>query len=96
MSVRYVGEMYIDLGERIHLRSIVKAKCEKDIPFVIRNARYELYDQYGELEDHGECLINGHELDVLIHPQNIGTYKFKYIYEVADEIWIDVLRLKVD
>lgn len=96
MSVLYVAEMNIDLGEKIHLRSIVKPKCEQDVPFIIRNARFELIDAKGNLEADGECLIAEHELDALIQPKKIGTYKFKYIYEVADEIWIDVIKLVVN
>lgn len=94
MSELYVAEMCIDLGERIHIRSEVRPRCEENIPFVIRRARWELfYDE--NLESEGECDINGHQLDALIQPQKKGRYTFKYIYEVADEIWIDKVRLKV-
>ncbi len=94
--IAYVAELRIDLGEKIHLRSIVKARCEQEIPFLIRAARYELIDAKGQLEDSGDCTIADHELDALIQPKKIGTYKFKYIYEVADEIWIDVIKLVVN
>lgn len=94
MSVLYVSDMTIDLGEKIHVRSIVKPKCEQDLPFTIRNARYELI--YGtEVEDSGECAINGHEIDAFICPKNTGTYCLKYIYDIADETWVDNVRIKV-
>lgn len=96
MSVSYVAEMDIDLGERIHIKSIVKPRCGQDIPFTIHAARWELWDSGGVLESEGECVINGHELDTLIQPQKADSrYTFKYIYEVADEIWVDQVRLKV-
>ena len=95
MSRQYVAEMLIDLGERIHIRSEVKPKCEQELPFEIKSARYELFAPGENLEDEGECTINGHELDALIQPRMVGTYTFRYVYEVADEIWIDAVRLKV-
>lgn len=96
MSVQYVAEISIDLGEKIHIKSEVKPKCEQDITFSIRTAKWELYTMGGDLEASGDCAINGHYLDALIQPQKTGMYKFKYIYEVADEIWIDCVRLRVD
>lgn len=95
MSVLYVAEMDIDLGEQIHVRSIVKPKCEQDLPFTIREARYELIDPDGNIEDSGDCTITGHEIDAFIGPQNEGKYRLKYIYEIADETWVDNVRLKV-
>ncbi len=95
MSVQYVAEMNIDLGEKIHIRSIVKPKCEQDIPFAIRDARFELIDGSGLMEDSGECSITGHEIDALIAPQKPGSYRLKYIYDIADEIWVDNIRLRV-
>lgn len=95
MSVQYVAEMNIDLGEKIHIRSIVKPKCEQDIPFTIRSAIYELYDPSGNMEDSGNCVIKMHELDAFISPQKIGSYRLKYIYEIADETWVDNVRLRV-
>lgn len=87
----------MDLGEKRHIKSKVVPKCEQDIPFTIRNAKYELVDVEGNVEDSGECSVNNgtHEIDALIQPLNLGTYTFKYIYEVADEIWIDCVKVKV-
>lgn len=97
LSVKYVSDpIYVDLGERFHIRSVVKPVCEEEIPFSIRSAKWELYDSEKNLEASGECTINGHELDALIEPKNTGRYTFKYIYEVADENWVDVLQLRVN
>lgn len=95
MSVQYVASMDIDLGEKIYIRSIVKPKCEQDLPFSIRLARYELLKRDGTLEDSGECNINGHEIEAMISPQEAGKYRLKYIYEIADEIWVDNIELRV-
>lgn len=106
MNTSYVAERRIDLGEKIHLRSEVIASCGKDVPFLIRNARFELHflnsSRYGlcgdtesYLEDSGDCIIKDHELDAVIQPKRKGIYEFKYIYEVADEIWVDVIKLVV-
>ena len=97
MSIQYVAEIPMGIGEKRHITSKIKPSCEQDVPFTIRNARYELIDPGGELEDSGECKIDNdtHEIDALIQPKKVGTYKFKYIYEVADEIWVDCIKLKV-
>lgn len=95
MSVQYVAEMDIDQGEKIHIRSIVKPKCEQDLPFTIRAARYELIDPDGSMEDSGDCRIDEHEIDAIIAPRMIGTYRLKYIYEIADETWGDNVKLRV-
>lgn len=95
MSVSYAAEMNIDLGEKIYVRCIVKPKCEQELPFVIRNARWGLKDTGGVLEDEGECIINGHEISAFIAPQKAGTYRLKYTYEIADETWVDNVKLKV-
>lgn len=96
LSVQYVGNKYIDIGEKIHIRANVKAINEEEASFVIRGATYELLDPDGNLEDTGECTIEEHILDALISPQKTGTYVLKFIYEVADEIWIDPIRLRVN
>lgn len=95
MSVSYIAEIQMDQGENIHVKSIVKPTCESDIAFTIRDARYEFYDSDGNLEDSGLCQINEHELDVMISPEMVGTYRLRYIYGVADETWIDDVKVKV-
>ena len=96
MSVEYAADKYVDFGEKIHIRGTVRPKCNQDIPFTIRSARWKLYNPMGVLEAEGECEINGHELDAMVQPKGTGRYKFKFIYEVADEIWVDPVRLRVN
>lgn len=95
MGVEYVADKYVDLGERIHIRGTVRPKCNQDIPFVIQDARWELYDSKGALEAEGVCEINGHELDAIVQPKGTGRYKFKFVYNVADETWVDQVKLRV-
>ena len=40
-------------------------------------------------------MIEEHELDAYINPLKIERYTLRYIYEVADEIWVDKLRVVV-
>ena len=96
MSVQYIGDKYIDYGEKIHIRAIVKLVCDEEIPFRIRNARYELVDPNGEVEDEGECSIQYHTLDALICPQSKGKYELKFIYNVGDETWVEPVKLRVN
>lgn len=95
LSVSYIAEVQMDLGEKIHIKSVVKPVCESDIAFLIRDARFELYDVDGNLEDSGPCRVNDHELDVMVSPKMAGAYRMRYIYDVADETWIDDIKLKV-
>ena len=101
MSINYVDDIYMDLGEKAHVISLVHPVCGKEIPFEIKSARWELYREDREnggvvLEAEGECTINGHILDALVQPGTAAKYRFKYIYEVADETWVDVIRLRVN
>ena len=94
MSVNYAGNLDWDLGEKRHVRAVIKPKCETELDFIIRNARYEL-KQNGEVVDSGECTVSEHELDAYVFPENRGTYELSLIYEIADEIWVDVIKIKV-
>ena len=94
MSANYVGSLDFDLGEKRHVKAVVKTKCETELEFVIRNARYEL-KKSGEVVDRGECTVTGHELDSYIAPDDRGTYDLVLTYEIADETWVDVVKVKV-
>ena len=98
LSVAYVAEVRSDLPEERWLRAVIKPKCEADLPFVIDSARWELYykndDGEDELESSGDCEINRHELAAFISPKNAGTYRFKYIYEIAGETWVDNVKIR--
>ena len=93
MRVSYVAEITFDFPEARYLRAVVKPKCDTELPFEIESACWELYykndDGEDELENSGDCEINGHELAAFISPQKVGTYRFKYIYEIAGETWVD-------
>ena len=83
----------LDLGEAVHVYTEVT--CGEAIPFVVRNARFTFENSEGEIEAQGNCDIDGHRLDVFITPQKVGDYKLKYEYNVADETWVDVVKVKV-
>lgn len=42
----------------------------------------------------GDCEINRHELAAFISPKNAGTLRFKYIYEIAGETWVDNVKIR--
>ena len=84
-----------DIGEQRHVRIDVQVVSGDKLPFLIRAARYELIDPDGNLEESGECAIEDHEIDAYIFPVKTGSYTLKYIYEVADEIWIDPVKVVV-
>ncbi len=95
--ITYVADLRYDLPEERYLRAVVKPVCDQELPFEVESARWELYyrgDDEEVLEASGECEINGHELAALISPQKAGTYRFKYIYTVAGETWVDNIRIK--
>lgn len=103
VSIKYVADIYIDLGEDVHIRSKVHPVCEDETAtFIIESAKYELYhvDSMSgdvELEANDDLSIeDDHILDALINPQKTGTYRLKYIYTIADETWVDVMKLRVN
>ena len=84
MSINYVDDIYMDLGEKAHVLSLVRPVCEKEIPFEIKSARWELYREDWEkgevvLEAHGDCTINGHTLDAVIQPEMAAKYRFSIL-----------------
>ena len=100
MAIRYVEKTEMDLGEKIRFRSNVRPACDADIPFAILAASYELIyidiDAEEEiLEDSGTVDIREHTLEALIEPKRTGTYCLRYIYHIADEIWVDNFQIKV-
>ena len=99
MCDQYVAPMRMDLGEAIHVKSVVKTNCDQEIPFTIRQARGELAyleDYKEEVESLGDCVVAGHEIDAFISPKKKGTYKLRYIYEIADETWVDAVKIEVE
>lgn len=84
-----------DFGEKRHVRTNVMLESGEEYPFKIRNAKWELTDADGIIEDSGECVVDEHELDAYINPLKAETYTLKYTYEVADEIWVDKIKVVV-
>lgn len=84
-----------DFGGKRHVRMTVKITSGEDLPFLIRTAKWELLDGSGVIEDSGDCMIEEHDLDAYINPLKTEFYTLRYIYEVADEIWVDKLRVVV-
>lgn len=95
MSVLYVDEVQIDLGEAIHITCTVKHKCANGPAFSIGGAKWILYDPSGEVEAQGDCKIDGHDIDAFVSPKKAGNYKLKYSYIIMDETWVDNVRLRV-
>lgn len=70
--------------------------CDEDVSFIIRDAHYQLINNLTEeIEESGELFVDDHELDTVICPEKAGAYILKYIYSVADEVWIDNFKVKV-
>lgn len=84
-----------DFGEKRHVRTNVMLESGEEQPFLIRTAKWELTDAEGNIEDQGDCMIDEHELDAYINPLKVETYTLKFTYEVADEIWVDKIRVVV-
>lgn len=84
-----------DLGEKRHIKMTVKPICGDDIPFIIRNAKWQL-TLYGDVVDSGECTVTDHELDLLICPNTAGDHVLKITYEIADEVWVDQIIVEVN
>lgn len=81
-----------DIGESRHVRLLIKSI--NNLPFTIRNAAWELVKS-GEIVDQGECIITDHIIDALITPTEKATYKLRFIYQIADEILIEVIEVAV-
>ena len=83
-----------DLGEKRHIRTQVKPVGGEEKSFIIRSARWEL-KKSGNIVDSGDCTIIEHELDAVITPPSVDDYTLKLTYEIADEIWVDVIHIEV-
>ena len=83
-----------DRGERKHVP--IEVVSRKGESFDILKAKYELiYTTDGVTESSGLCDIIVHKIDALIEPQKTGIYLLRYTYEVADEILIENMELRV-
>lgn len=83
----------MDAGETRHVR--LRIHSTQDDPFVIRNARYELLFGSNIVES-GECTVTDHVMDVVVSPQHgNSTYRLRYIYDIADETYVDIVEIAV-
>ncbi|WP_148411110.1 hypothetical protein [Murimonas intestini] len=90
-----IQKVKFDNGEKRHIRTEVYIKEGEELPFKIINATYQLLNPNGRLEASGNCHIDNHELDCIIEPKSTGEYILRFIYEVADETWVDPVRVVV-
>lgn len=87
-------KIYMELGESRHIR--LKIHSIKNDAFEISKASYTLLPmEKEEAEDEGAAVILDHIIDVVITPQNIGVYHLRVTYEIADEILIDTVEVRV-
>lgn len=86
-------KIMFEAGEQRHVRLLIHATNNE--PFRIRAARYEL-SLLGEVVGSGECVVDDHVIDCFISPvQQHRTYELKVIYEVADEVLIETIKVSV-
>lgn len=95
MSTQYADTMDIDAGEEIHIICTVKPKCGYHVPFTIKEAKWQLQDAKGQTVREGDCTIRDHDIDAFIKLEEEGIFYLRYIYKIADETWVDKIRLKV-
>lgn len=81
------------VGENRHVRIRIHARNNE--PFVIREATWRLKNNY-DVEEDGECLIDGDVIDAQIAPQMKTTYRLYFTYKVADEVLIECIEVVVE
>lgn len=83
-----------DLGEKRHVRIEIISKDGGE--FQIMNARFELINaDTKQIATSGECLVSDHIIDAFLSPEISGSYELRYVYQIADETWIDPVRVVV-
>lgn len=85
-------EVIFDLGEQKHV--YVEIRSRKGQDFQIRSASWELL-QDGKTETGGSCVIIDHVLDIFLYPQQAGIYILRVTYEIADEVLVENIIIKV-
>ena len=85
----------MELGERRHVG--IEIRSTKKEEFEVSNGTYELKRcSDAEIEDTGEVnIMDSKRMDVLICPEMIGEYDLRFIYHIADEIFVDIVRVRV-
>ena len=95
MSMSYADTLNFDAGEEVHILFTVKPVCDSGEPFVIREASWQLLDRKGDVLQEGDCAIQNHSLDAFVKLDTTGTCYLRVSYKVADETWVDKVRLEV-
>lgn len=95
MSMQCADTLEIDAGEEIHITCTVKPKCGYHVPFAIKEAKYQLINKDGLVIKEGECKVQDHDIDAFVQLPDVGTFWLKYIYKIADETWVDKIKLRV-
>ena len=86
MNVRYI------LGEDKYVKLLIHSQNNE--PFEIQSARYEL-KRYGNIEQSGECVVDGHYISAKLCPEKIGAYEFVTTYMIADTVRKAKIRIEV-
>ncbi len=95
MSTQYAEPLEVDTGEEIHIICTVKTQCGYHVPFTIKEAKWELVGEKGIVIKEGTCEVRDHDIDAFVSLEDSGTFYLKYIYKIADETWVDKIKLKV-
>lgn len=86
-------KIVFEAGEQRHVRLLIHSTNGE--PFRIRAARYEL-SLLGEIQESGECRVEDHVIDCFISPAlRHRTYELKVVYEVADEVLAETIKVSV-
>jgi hypothetical protein len=84
--------MIFDKGE---IRAVgIEVKSKSGDQFVIDTAEYVVSLQ-SEMQERGQCGIDGHRLTMLFHADNVGLHKILFTYTIADEKLIDEVLVEV-
>lgn len=87
MNAKYI------LGEDKHVTLLIHSQNNE--PFEIESAQYEL-KRNGNVEDSGQCVIDGHYVKAKLNPKATGLYEYIVTYSVADETRKAKIRIEVD
>lgn len=80
------------LGEDKYVKILLHSPNNE--PFEIDSATYELV-KYGEIEDSGAALIDGHKIGMKICPKEKSDYDLIVTYKVVDTTRKTQIRLEV-
>lgn len=83
-----------DLGENRHVKLLIHST--KNENFEISSASYVLKKNGSDIsESEGISNINGHVIDTVISPKEVGNYTLTVTYHIADEVLIESVGVYV-